>query len=585
MSRAKPLSKARARVGKRPQSYTPRETRPFLTGNTLNAVLCVLLAAGTIAVYSPVIGCSFIHWDDAVYVTENPHIQNGLAWSTIKWAFTSTETAEYWHPLTWLSHALDYQLFGLNPVGHHLDSVLIHALNAVVLFLVLVWATQRAGPSWLAAALFAVHPLNVESVAWVAERKNVLSTLFFLLAIGAYFRYVRKPDWRSYLLVAVLFAAGLMAKPMVITLPFVLLLLDYWPLRRMSLDGIESGGTVSSDAPRVALSRLLLEKVPLFFLSALSAPITVKAQAHGNLVGTLYQYPLAARVENAVMGYGLYLWKMLWPARLALLYPFRYDLPAWQWLVPGLFLVVVTALTVAYRSKGYLPVGWFWFLGTSVPIIGLVHVGGQSIADRFAYIPLIGIFVMFAWGLDDWANAKEVSAGWRAIPVLCVLTALGVVTSHQLSHWRNEYTVWAHTVAVTEQNPYALDEFGNAIMNPNLAATANELDGLDTEQKRMDEARRRWTQALELRRQRLRERPEAQPPQYLAWELNSLGLLDRLQNRTDEARTHFEEALSIYRQLAQQNSGCIRTLRGGGHHQAGSRGSAPEQDERRPLAL
>ena len=214
MSRAQTFAKARAQARKRPNPKAPLRTGPFLSGRNLNIVLCVLLAAATIALYSPVIGHSFLVWDDQDYVTANPYIHDGLAWSTVKWAFTSTAAAN-WHPLTWLSHALDYQLFALNPAGHHFDSVLIHAVNAVLLFLLLAWVTKRVGPSLLVAALFALHPINVESVAWVAERKNVLSTLFFFLAIGAYGWYVQKPDWRRYLLVAALFSAGLMAKPMV----------------------------------------------------------------------------------------------------------------------------------------------------------------------------------------------------------------------------------------------------------------------------------------------------------------------------------------------------------------------------------
>ena len=234
MSRGKTLSKARAQASKRPNPKALQRTGPLLSGKKLNTTLCVLLAAVTIALYSPVMGHSFVVLDDREYVTTNAHIR-GLGWDAIKWAFTSTEAAN-WHPLTWLSHALDYQLFALNPAGHHLDSVLIHALNAVLLFLLLAWVTKRVGPSLLVAALFALHPINVESVAWVAERKNVLSTLFFLLAIGAYAWYARKPGWRRYLLMAALFAASLMAKPMAVTLPFVLLLMDYWPLERMSLD-------------------------------------------------------------------------------------------------------------------------------------------------------------------------------------------------------------------------------------------------------------------------------------------------------------------------------------------------------------
>ncbi len=555
MSRTKTLARTRAQARKKRHPKTPPETGPFLAGNKLNAVLCVLLAAVTIALYSPVIGNSFVVWDDEVYVTKNPHIHGGLGWNTVRWAFTSTEAAN-WHPLTWLSHALDYQLFALNPAGHHFDSVLIHALNTVLLFLLLAWVTKRVWPSLLVAALFAVHPLNVESVAWVAERKNVLSTLFFLLAIGAYVWYAKRPHWRRYLLVAALFAAGLMAKPMVITLPFVLLLLDYWPLDRALLD--ENQGNAGPDVrvPRVAFSILVLEKVPLFFFSALSAVITVKAQTH--MVRSLYQFPIAVRIENAVVAYLLYLWKMLWPGRLAFLYPHPgYTLPSWQLILSALVLTSVTALVVAFRARGYLPVGWFWFLGTLVPVIGVVQVGWAAMADRYAYVPLIGIFVMIAWGLDDWAEAGRIRTGWRVIPALCVLTALGFVTLHQESHWKNEYTLWAHTLAVTEQNPYAHDALGAALMSPGLAVTASNLDGLDTEQKRIDEARRHWTQALEMRRQLLPDHPESRI-QDMATELSSLGSLDRLQNRTDEARQHYEEALKIRRQLAEQNPAVYR---------------------------
>ncbi|MGC1688067.1 MAG: hypothetical protein WA734_20730, partial [Candidatus Acidiferrales bacterium] len=250
MSRARNKSKTLRRVSKRSDEAALPPSVPFLAGRKLYGVLCVLLAAATTALYSPVAGHAFVALDDQDYVTSNAHIHGGLSWSTIKWAFTSTEAAN-WHPLTWLSHALDYQLFALNPAGHHMDSVLIHALNAVLLFLLLAWATKRVGPSLLVALLFALHPINVESVAWVAERKNVLSTFFFLLAIGAYGRYAQKPEWRRYLLVMVLFVAGLMAKPMVITLPFVLLLLDYWPLGRTA--GSPASGI---NAPQLTTSRL-----------------------------------------------------------------------------------------------------------------------------------------------------------------------------------------------------------------------------------------------------------------------------------------------------------------------------------------
>jgi tetratricopeptide (TPR) repeat protein len=543
-TRTKTFSQAR----KRPRSKARSRTGLFLTGKKLYAVLGVLLAIATIGLYSPVIGHSFVVLDDREYVTANSHIHGGLGWSTIHWAFTSTYAAN-WHPLTWLSHALDYQLFGLNPAGHHLDSVLIHALNAVLLFLLLGWVTQRVGPSLLVAALFAVHPINVESVAWVAERKNVLSTLFFFLAIGAYGWYARKPDWRRYLLVAALFAAGLMAKPMVITLPFVLLLLDYWPLNRTPLDATQSGLVRSSDVPRVAFSRLLLEKIPLLFLSAVSAWVTLKAQRAA--VRSFAELPLAIRVENAVVAYGLYLWKMLFPTRLAL-YPHSViALPAWQWILSSLVLISVTALVVAFRRKRYLPIGWFWFLGTLIPVIGLVQVGEYAMADRYAYVPLIGIFVMIAWSFADLTEAKKIGTVWWVITVFCALAALGCVTYRQISYWDSDYHLWSHTLAVAE-NPLTHNALGVVLMHPASEMTQHDLENFGTEQSRMDEARRHFERALELRQPLTQQNDDA----YLldiARTLNNLGNLDRLQNRMGEARQYDDGALKIYRQLAQQN--------------------------------
>ena len=545
MSRAQKLAKARAQSRKRPNPKTSFGAGSFLTGKNLNAILCVLLAGVTIALYTSIMGHSFLVWDDRDYVTANPYIRNGLAWSTVKWAFTSTAAAN-WHPLTWLSHALDYQLFALNPAGHHLDSVLIHALNAVLLFLLLEWATKRVGPSLLVAALFAFHPINVESVAWVAERKNVLSTLFFLLAIGAYVWYAKKPELRRYLTVAALFAAGLMAKPMVITLPFVLLLLDYWPLERTPLGNAESGSPSTVGAPRPAFSRLLLEKVPLLFLSAASAWITLIAQR--GAVRNFEEFPLAIRIENAVLAYGLYLWKMLWPTRLAF-YPHSVTaLPAGQWILSASILLGITALAVIFRRKRYLPVGWFWFLGTLVPVLGLVQVGEAAMADRYAYVPLIGSFVMIAWGLADLAEATRIGIGWRLIPALSVLTVLVFATSRQLDYWTSDYDVWSHSLAV-EENAFAHNAIGAALMDPASEMTPQDLAGFDTEEKRMGEARRHFERAFEMRRQAAREDPDRYLP-YLAGSLNNLGTVDRQQNRVDEARQHFEGALKIYRQLA-----------------------------------
>ncbi len=551
MRRAQTLAKSRAQSRKRPNREAPPKPGPFFTGKKLNAILCVLLAGWTIMLYSPVFGYPFVNWDDDVYVEANPHIHSGLSWNTIKWAFTSTGAAN-WHPLTWLSHALDCQLFGLNPAGHHLDSVLIHAANVVVLFLLLVWITKRVGPSLLVAALFAAHPINVESVAWVAERKNVLSTLFFLLAIAAYARYAQKPDWRRYLLVAALYAAGLMAKPMVITLPFLLLLLDYWPLERM-----QSGALSSSDAsgslPHVAFSRLVLEKVPLLFLSAVSAVVTVKAQQSGQAVRTFHQSPLATRIENAIVAYGLYLWKMLWPERLAVLYPHPTDgLPIWQVTVSALVLVGVTALVVIFRRWRYLPVGWFWFLGTLIPVIGLVQVGDAAMADRYAYVPLIGIFVMITWGLADLADARKVRAIWLVTLALCALTALSIAASRQIGYWDSDYDLWSHTLAVTERNAAAHNSLATALIDPGVVMTPINREHLDTDQKRTDEARQHFEEALRIRRALAQQNPAAYLPD-LAVTLNNLGNLDLGSDRMDQARQYYAEALQIERQLSLQN--------------------------------
>jgi tetratricopeptide (TPR) repeat protein len=550
MSRAQTLAKARAEGRRKLKTKTPSRAAPFLTGNKLTAVLSVLLAAATIAFYSPVLGYSFVVLDDRDYVVANPHIHGGLSWSTMKWAFTSTAAAN-WHPLTWLSHALDYQLFALDPAGHHLHSVLIHALNAVLLFLLLAWVTKRVGPSLLVAALFALHPINVESVAWVAERKNVLSTLFFLLAIGAYAWYSQKPDWRRYLLVAGLFAAGLMAKPMVITLPFVLMLLDYWPLGRTAGSPASTIG-----APQVTTSRLLLEKIPLLVLSAASAWITLFAQRTGHAVRTFEEFPLAVRIENAVVAYGLYLWKTIWPARLAL-YPYSASaLPAWQWTLSGLVLISITALVIAFRSQRYLLVGWFWFLGTLVPVIGLVQVGETSMADRYAYIPLIGIFIMIAWSLDDWAEARKVRTAWRAIPALCALLALGYATSRQMSYWQSQYDLWAHSLAVAESS-LAHNAVGAALIDPSLKMASNDPANLDTAQKRMDDARRHFERSLELCRS---QQNFGSCAPDMAKALTYLGFLDLRQSRPDQGRQHFEEALKIYRPLAQDQDKYLADL-------------------------
>ncbi|MGD0514693.1 MAG: tetratricopeptide repeat protein [Terriglobales bacterium] len=434
----------------------------------LTVVSCLLLVVATLATYSRVRSNPFTSFDDDTYVVRNLHVQAGVTWKTVTWALTSTAQSN-WHPLTWMSHALDCQLYGLNPAGHHLTSVFIHALNVVLLFLLLLRATGHWGRSLLVAALFALHPLNVESVAWIAERKNVLSTLFFLSALGAYGWYSAKPGVKRYLVVAAFFALGLAAKPMVITLPFVFLLMDFWPLQRVQGWGPATASRARAGKRKQAtedeaiasplglpsrpVSRLLIEKLPLFIFLFASAIITVIAQ-RSSAIRSLSKIPMDERLENALYSYALYIWKAFWPTRLALFYPHPTDtLTGWQLGLAFLFLFSVTALVWNQRSvRPYLVTGWLWYLGTLVPVIGIVQVGDQAMADRYAYIPLIGIFVMVVWGIGDWADGRNVNVGLRWAASAAVLAAFSFLTWRQIGYWRSDYELWTHPLELTKVN-------------------------------------------------------------------------------------------------------------------------------------
>jgi tetratricopeptide (TPR) repeat protein len=412
----------------------------------------------TVVLYFPVNHHPFANYDDADYVFDNFHVKSGLHWSTVTWAFT-TFAAANWHPLTWLSHAADVQFFQLNAGRHHDVNLLLHTLNVVLLFWVLQRATGYVGRSAMVAALFALHPINVESVAWIAERKNVLSMLFFLLALGAYRWYALKPQAERYVVVGVLYAMGLMCKPQVITLPCVLLLWDYWPLRRMFADDQESVATVF--APR-SFSDLVSEKVPLLALSAASAFITMKAQGSGGATGW---YPLSIRLGNAIVSYASYLGTAFWPVRLAPMYPHPgYSLNPWHVAAAFLALLIITALVIVGRRHRYLPVGWFWFLGTLVPMLGLKQVGAQAMADRYAYLPFIGLFIMLCWGVPEWAQQRRLSTSWLAIPSIVVLLPLTMLTHRQIGFWSDHVTLWTHTLQVTSGNWQAENNLGMALL-------------------------------------------------------------------------------------------------------------------------
>lgn len=420
--------------------------------------ICAGLAAATFAVYAQVASHPFINFDDSQYVAENARVLEGLTPSSVAWAWT-TPHAGNWHPLTWLSHMTDVELFGLDAGSHHLVSVALHAANAILLFLALRLMTGAVWPSAVAAALFAVHPTRVESVAWIAERKDVLSGFFWMLALLAYGLYARAPSAARYAGVAAAVAAGLLAKPMVVTLPLVLLLLDYWPLARVG---------------RVPPRRLLAEKVPLLALALGASVVTFMVQRDAGAVRTLDALPLPRRLAATAVGYWEYIAKTVWPADLALLYPHPPGMAWWMAGFAALGLVLVTlAVVAAGRRRGWLPVGWFWFVGVLVPVIGLVQVGSQRIADRYTYLPAIGLFIIAAWGGAEVARRLRIGPLVTAGVVAIVLAGSGVLAHAQAARWQSSVSIWAHTVAVTRDNARAHNHLGHA-----LAAAGRDADAL-----------------------------------------------------------------------------------------------------------
>jgi len=420
--------------------------------------LAALLFVVTIAVYVPVLWHPFVNYDDPDYVTDNIQVQQGLTVATVRWAFTTMDCAN-WHPLTWLSHALDCEIFGLHPSGHHASSLLLHALNAGLLFLLLWKATGKTARSLTVALLFAVHPINVESVAWVAERKSVLCMLFMLLTFGAYGWYARSRTMSRYLVVMLLFAFALAAKPMAVTLPFALLLLDIWPLGRLSSKLFPAAGPTES---RLSFPALAKEKLPLFAMAAASCVITVIAQRR--TIKPLQVMPMVPRLLNALYSYVMYIWKAFWPARLTIFYsPQGSNLAAWKVILCAAFLAAVTWAAWRLRSHSYFLVGWLWFLGTLVPMIGLVQVGDQGMADRYAYFSFLGIFVIVVWGVADAAESRGLDWRLSAVPAAAVIVALCFATRQQLETWKSNSAMWSHSLEISPDNYVAHDLAGLAI--------------------------------------------------------------------------------------------------------------------------
>jgi tetratricopeptide (TPR) repeat protein len=423
----------------------------------------LILVAGTLLLYWPAVRFAFVDFDDPVYVSDNPHVQAGLTWSGLKWALTATDAAN-WHPLTWLSHMLDCQIYGPKAGGHHFTNILLHMVNSCLVFALMLRLTRRAAPSFVIAALFAWHPLHVESVAWVAERKDVLSTCFGLLSLLAYQAYATNArDQTSsqtanvrniirYSSSLLFFVLSLISKPMFVTLPFVMLLLDYWPLGRI--------GMGPAKAP---WKRIALEKLPFLLLAALSCAVTLRVQAHGGALAAIRDFPLELRIGNVERSYYQYLWKSLWPQHLAVFYPFEpSELTPLSWLAGGL-LVILSVLVLRLRTFPFLAVGWFWYLGTLVPVIGLVQVGSQAMADRYTYFPAIGIFILAVFGARELAvcirSGTAILAGASSLTLLACL----IMARQQVSYWRNSETLFHHAIEVTQGNFVACNNLGVAL--------------------------------------------------------------------------------------------------------------------------
>lgn len=417
-------------------------------------LIYVTLMLATIVAFGQVRRNDFINLDDDKYVTENPQVKAGITRQSVYWAFTSSHAAN-WHPLTWLSHMLDCQLFGLDPAWHHLTNLAFHIANTLLLFWLLKKMTGALWQSAFVAAAFGLHPLHVESVAWIAERKDVLSGLFWILTIAAYVRYTQRPNIASYLLVVLAFVLGLMAKPMLVTLPFVLLLLDYWPLGRF-----EPGSSIVPHPSSIV--HRVWEKVPFFALSAVSCVVTFIVQQSWQALAPI---PLKWRIINVLTSYLMYIERIIWPTRLAVFYPYcLFGVSMWELTAAVVLLSLVSVRVINYaQSHKYLPVGWLWYLGTLVPVIGLVQVGEQAMADRYTYLPSIGIFIIVAWGASELLGSRPYRKVVLATAAAAILAALLICTRMQLKYWRNSFTLYEHALAVTENNYKVHSSYGVAL--------------------------------------------------------------------------------------------------------------------------
>jgi protein O-mannosyl-transferase len=483
-------------------------------------IICLFIVITTLTVYWQVRNHSFINYDDGMYVTGNQYVQEGLNLKSISWAFSNTFAAN-WHPITWLSHMLDVQIHGMNAGSHHLTSLFFHIANTLLLFLVFRKMTGKIWQSSLVAALFAIHPLHVESVAWISERKDVLSTLFWLLAMWSYARYAEKPGLIRYLTVFIFFILGLMTKPMLVTLPFVFLLLDYWPLQRFKLN--HKDDAIKKSEKRLPILLLVWEKVPFFIFSLLTSVVALVAQHNKGAVASIGRFTLFSRIENAIVSYVSYIGKMIWPGNLAAFYPHPGNLSVWKVAGSCLLLTLITYIAIrSIRLRPWFIMGWLWYIGTLVPVIGIVQVGLQAMADRYTYIPLIGLFIIIAWGVPElairWRLKKPVFVATTSV----ILLAFMMISWVQVRYWADNISLYEHALDVTSDNFLAHNGLGCDLTTRGM----------------FDEAAIHYSKALRIR------------PEYAEAHYN-LGHILSIKGKKEEAIEHFRKAIKIKPEYAE----------------------------------
>ena len=556
------------------------------------SIICLLLILGTFGIFYRVVSYDFVNFDDDLYVTANFRVQKGLTLDNFTWAFRSIEVAN-WHPLTWLSHMADIQIHELNPGGHHLTNLILHVANTLLVFIIFSKMTGLLRQSACLAALFALHPLHVESVAWVAERKDVISTFFLFLTLWCYRRYAEHPDRARYSAVLLFFLMGLLCKPMVVTLPFILLLLDFWPLKRLRRDAVWSApqwhakvdarthgisnsnqsdklSTTTPGLPSRSILYLIREKIPFLLLSAISCGITIVAQHNSGTVSSLEVIPFAARIANAIISYVAYIGQMILPSRLAVFYPYPSNNQGWMIAAAAGILILISYLAwKAARKYPYFLFGWLWYIGTLFPVSGIVQVGAQARADRYTYIPLIGLFILIIWGVSD--LAKKWSS-WRTVissGAIAILVVLAAMTWIQIGYWKNSVTLFSHAIDVTSDNYLAHNNLGNALaalekkdeamahysaalrIHPNYAEAHYNMGRMLTDKSQFDAAIRHYSEALELD-------PKLKLAHY------NLGLLMAQSGKDAEAIRHFSNALRLDIEYAEahNNLGVMRMRQG-----------------------